>query len=164
MQSRRVFRRALVGTLLAGLLLPMLGWAMPPYGPWYYPNVNWPSPFYHFTSTDGLGAYRVYYPFGNGDSYLVTPADLIWVRRRATTALVEVRVPTVDAAVTVEGVLTTQQGAMRRFATPPLAPGESFVYEIQARWVGAEQVITRTQRVTVRAGQRVVVDFTAAAR
>lgn len=45
------------------------------YGPgyvgslWYWPNVHWPSRSWYMTYNAGPGGYRVFYPYGNDNSY-----------------------------------------------------------------------------------------------
>lgn len=156
--SRRVFGMGLL--LGAGLLVApaaVLAFDLD-FSPW--PNVHWPSPTYHFTYGDQQGNYTVYYPGGMGKSYLVTPADLAWLRNPRT-ALVEVILPDADAVLIVQGKTMATKGTRRRFVSPSLAPGEDYTYELQARWDGAGKPVEQTRRVTVRAGERVTADFTA---
>lgn len=80
---------------------------------------------------------------------------------KETAAQVEVRVP-VGAEVWFDGNKTNQTGAVRQFQSPPLKPGERYAYEVRARWKAAGQDTEETRRVTVRAGDRVTVDFTPA--
>ena len=69
--------------------------------------------------------------------------------------------PTADAQVFFNGVLTQQQGTERAFVSPPLAPGKSYQYQIEARWTENGQTVDQTRSVPVTAGQAAVVDFTA---
>ena len=69
--------------------------------------------------------------------------------------------PSSDAALWLEGAKTKQTGTMREFVSPPLTPGEDYVYEVRARWVdSAGEFVNQTRNVTVRAGQQVMIDFT----
>jgi uncharacterized protein (TIGR03000 family) len=152
-------KRFLFPTFLAGALVVLLTPASGRAQYWYYPNSHWPARDLFFTSGDGMGNYRVYYPMGRGDSYLVQPADLKWVNN-PDTVLVEVRVPTDDSEVTVEGKVMVRQGTVRRYVSPSLVSGARYVYEVRASWVENEVEINETRRISVRAGQRVTVDFT----
>jgi uncharacterized protein (TIGR03000 family) len=57
---------------------------------------------------------------------------------------------------------TTQTGASRQFVSPPLTPGQLYVYDVRVRWNRDGQPAERTQRVTVRAGDRINLDFNSA--
>lgn len=63
------------------------------------------------------------------------------------------------AEVWLEGQKMTQTGNPRVFVSPPLPPGQEFVYSVRVRWreQGEERVQTRT--LSVRAGQRVTARF-----
>jgi uncharacterized protein (TIGR03000 family) len=155
MFGKRLLLQVFLASALAVLLTAAAGRAQY----WYYPNSHWPSRDLYFTSGDGMGNYRVYYPMGRGDSYVVQPADIKWVNN-PDTVLLEVRVPNDDSEVTVEGKVMLRQGNMRRYVSPPLEPGQRYHYEVRASWVENEKEINETRRVEVRAGQRVIVDFT----
>jgi uncharacterized protein (TIGR03000 family) len=80
-----------------------------------------------------------------------------------TTAHIDVRVPA-GTEVWVEGAQTKQTGELRHFVSPPLTPGQEFVYDIRARWTDANgQVVDQTRHVQVHAGSQVVENFTAPA-
>ncbi|HLJ92582.1 MAG TPA: TIGR03000 domain-containing protein [Gemmataceae bacterium] len=72
----------------------------------------------------------------------------------------DVHLPTPDAELWVEGHKTNSTGSWRRFSSPPLAPGERYVYEFHARWLDNGRVVERSRKVPVEAGERVFVDFT----
>jgi uncharacterized protein (TIGR03000 family) len=65
-----------------------------------------------------------------------------------------------EAEVWFNGVKMKQAGTLRHFETPRLTPGESYSYEVRARWVEDGKPITRTETVQVRAGKDVYVDLT----
>lgn len=69
-------------------------------------------------------------------------------------ALLRVLVPA-DADLWFDGRPSTRTGAERLFVTPPLESGHGYVYEIRARWPGANN----TRAVHVRPGDRVTIDF-----
>lgn len=58
-----------------------------------------------------------------------------------------------NAKLTVDGKLTTLTSASRRFATPPLQPGKTYVYTLQAEVEIDGRVSTVTKDVTVEAGK-----------
>jgi uncharacterized protein (TIGR03000 family) len=155
MFGKRFLLQVFLACAAAVLLMPSAGRAQY----WYYPNSHWPARDVYFTSGDGMGNYRVYYPMGRGNSYVVQSADLKWVNN-PDTVLVEVRVPTDDSEVTVEGKVMPRQGTMRRYVSPSLEGGRVYYYEVRASWVQEDKEVNETRRVPVRAGQRVIVDFT----
>src|SRR6266542_2970750 len=131
---------------LAMLATPGTGAAQPFWysGPdgWYYPNVSWPSPAWHFTYAAPGGGYRVFYPGGGGASYVLRP----------TPATLELRLPDGEAAVWLEGTKMAATGTTRNFVTPPLDPGGRFEYEVRARWKDGDREVTQTRTVTILAG------------
>jgi uncharacterized protein (TIGR03000 family) len=72
-------------------------------------------------------------------------------------AEIRVQVPP-DAEVWFDGTRTQQRGFMRRYATPPLSSGEHS-YELKARWLENGREVEKTQKVTVRPGAVVNVQF-----
>jgi uncharacterized protein (TIGR03000 family) len=81
---------------------------------------------------------------------LILPAD--------TTVQLFIQVPE-NATVSIDGAATRQTGTTRQFASPPLAPGKEYSYEVRARWTAAGKTVEQTQNVTVRAGDRLNVTF-----
>jgi len=80
-----------------------------------------------------------------------------------TDALIEVLVPSEDARVWLDGYATTSRGTERRFSSPPLEGGQDYSYLVKASWITDEgQLRTAQRQVPIRAGARVVVDFTQA--
>jgi uncharacterized protein (TIGR03000 family) len=66
-----------------------------------------------------------------------------------------------DAELWFNGTkVTGEEGSVRKFASPPLEPGQRYSYEVRARWQKDGQTITTTREVNVRAGTRINVDFT----
>ncbi len=86
-----------------------------------------------------------------------TPADKA-ASTQEMPVYVEVRTPA-SAEVMFDGAKTTQMGSDRFFVSPPLKPGQSFTYEIKAKWNvnGEEVAVSRT--VPVHAGETVMVDL-----
>jgi uncharacterized protein (TIGR03000 family) len=70
----------------------------------------------------------------------------------------EVRVPA-DASVWVNGVATTQTGAVRPYVSQPLPAGPSYWCEVRATWRQGGRAVTETRQFAFEAGQRRSVDF-----
>jgi uncharacterized protein (TIGR03000 family) len=70
-----------------------------------------------------------------------------------------VRVPS-DAQVWLEDQVTRQIGSVRDFASPELAPGRNYVYDIRAVWQQSGRTVEQTRHVAVHGGSHVTVDFT----
>jgi uncharacterized protein (TIGR03000 family) len=83
------------------------------------------------------------------------PADLT---PQAVT--LEVKVPNPAAEVFVEGGKTRSVGLDRTFVSPKMEAGTRYTYEVMARWTQDGKEVEQTRRVPVRAGEKVVVDFT----
>jgi uncharacterized protein (TIGR03000 family) len=79
-------------------------------------------------------------------------------------AFLNVRLPSPDAEVWVEGDKTRSTGQFREFMSPPLDPDKKYSYEIKARWMENGKEVTRTKKVSVRPNAPTMVDFTAADR
>jgi uncharacterized protein (TIGR03000 family) len=66
-----------------------------------------------------------------------------------------------DATLKVDGALTKQTGAERRFRTPPLKAGQKYTYTIEATWEPNNYTtITRSRKVTIEAGKTTTLDLT----
>jgi len=73
-------------------------------------------------------------------------------------ATVVVKVPE-NAQVWFDNSLTQTTGTERSYETPPLTAGTSYQYEIKARWLQDGKAVERIRNVTIRSGERSVVDF-----
>jgi uncharacterized protein (TIGR03000 family) len=94
-------------------------------------------------------------------SYYYSPSTVRPMSESARAASVDLRVPA-NAEVWVDGSLTSQRGEARTFQTAPFAPGQSFTYDIRARWKDAGgKEVDQTRQVSLQAGQNMKVDFTA---
>ena len=69
---------------------------------------------------------------------------------------------TADAEVWFDGAKTTQSGPDREFLSPALRPGQSYSYDVRARWKDGGREVDRTRRVTFYAGDELTLDFTTA--
>jgi uncharacterized protein (TIGR03000 family) len=73
-------------------------------------------------------------------------------------AAVVVQAP-LDVRITVNGEETARTAAEQTFTTPALEPGQLYAYVFRAEATRNNRTVTRTQRVTVRAGEESRVDF-----
>lgn len=68
-------------------------------------------------------------------------------------ALLDVTLPA-DARLVINDYVTTATSSQRRFFSPPLQPGRDYYYDLRAEVERDGQVLSTTQRVTIRAGER----------
>ena len=113
----------------------------------YAPSVQYSTPSYYYTPSTTIVT-----PEPNIAQASFTQPD--------DRAHLEVRVPAMDAQVLFDGDPTRQQGMDRMFVSPPLTPGKSFTYSIEARWMENGRMVTQSRSVPVSAGQTATVDFT----
>ena len=73
--------------------------------------------------------------------------------------IVIVRLPE-DAKLFAEGKLLVLKTDVRRFVTPPLATDREAISNIRVEYTRAGEVITRTKRVQIRAGDTKTIEFT----
>jgi uncharacterized protein (TIGR03000 family) len=64
-----------------------------------------------------------------------------------------------DVKITVNGHVTARRATEESFLTPKLPAGRPFAYVFQAEAMRDGKKVTRTERITVRAGQKTAVDF-----
>jgi uncharacterized protein (TIGR03000 family) len=82
------------------------------------------------------------------------------VERGARPALIDVFVPE-EARLTFQGTEMRETGGVREFQSPPLLPGRTYTYDIRATWQSEDaRDVTRSKRLTVRAGDHLQLDFT----
>jgi uncharacterized protein (TIGR03000 family) len=113
------------------------------YAPWYYPwdYFGYVAPSYYVPGRE---------PFPILD---LAPT-------RDTAVHMRVMLPASDAEVWFEGQQTQQTGTERDFDSPELMPGKPFIYEIRAHWKDGGRETDQTRKLTVYAGQWLLVDFT----
>jgi uncharacterized protein (TIGR03000 family) len=101
--------------------------------------------------------YIAYYPpvFTDRAPVAAPAAGLTEVDESAT---VEVSVPA-GAELWFDGQKTVQTGTQRSFTTPVLETGNSYHYEVRARWMKDGRQVEETRSVPVFAGARVSVVF-----
>src|SRR5262249_4464224 len=76
----------------------------------------------------------------------------------ASAATIVVNLPA-DAKLSVDDNITQSTSASRVFATPVLDTDKEYTYTLKAEIIRDGKTITRTQRVTVRAGEESRVSF-----
>jgi arylsulfatase len=69
-----------------------------------------------------------------------------------------------DAEIFFDGQPTTQQGAQRRYITPPLTVGEKYTYVVRVRWQDSGRPVEQTRKLELTGGARVRLDFLASAQ
>ena len=175
------------GAALLGVLLTALpafaarpGWSGGGYrggwggynGGWGGYNGGWGG-YYGRGFGIGIGTAPYYDNGYYGPNYVVTPSPTVVVTPDVNTtqssyfapaapddrAHIDVRVPP-DAQVFFDGSPTRQTGEERMFVSPPLDPGRTYNYNIEARWMDNGKMVDQTKTVTVGPGASPVVDFT----
>jgi uncharacterized protein (TIGR03000 family) len=140
-----------------------INWYQGPYPfMWSWQNLNWPARDTFFTYGIGEGTYKVYYPTPNGSGKYFYLTPKAGVSRDDTTAIIELTLPASDADVWFNHVRTSRTGVVRQYHTPPLVEGRDYVYDVMALW-GSRLNEKEVRKVRVRAGDRIIVDFTAPA-
>jgi uncharacterized protein (TIGR03000 family) len=72
-----------------------------------------------------------------------------------------VTLPQVDAELVVEGRTVAGSGLVREVETPPLSPGVTHKYSVEARWQpNTYTTMMRAKTVSFRAGERIAIDLT----
>jgi uncharacterized protein (TIGR03000 family) len=122
-----------------------------PYSSGYYGGYYTPYSAY-YTAPYSV-APQVYQPYYPPDT--VNPASTT----SSTTATVQLILPSPTAEVWFGDYKSNQVGTTRQFATPPLAPGQTYTYEVRATWMVDGQPVTQTRTVRVEAGKTTTVDF-----
>jgi uncharacterized protein (TIGR03000 family) len=139
------------------------------YNPVFMTSINYPGVYGSLTMGVAAREYRSpprmsFYPPADGyalrDPVLATPTrppeD---PKPLADQASVTVHVPR-NAELWFQGERMTKTGTIRDFVTPLLLNNRDYTYDIRAIWRNAEGVeVTRTRHLTVRAGDRLEVDF-----
>jgi len=114
----------------------------------YYSYPTYNSGYYDYSYAPPVTSYQSSYP-----------VDPVPNQPAVTGAPVEVMVPA-TAEVWFDGYLTTQQGTVRVFQTPALQPGQTYSYQVRARWMENGQVHDVTRTLQVREGVPSFLDFT----
>jgi uncharacterized protein (TIGR03000 family) len=139
----------------------------------YHRGGCWSGHYWHRSCNPcyGYGYYPSYSPYAY-PSYagvLYGPADVYsgpmtaqteLAATNGNTATIEVRVPKDDAGVWFDNDKMSQTGLNRVFRSEAFDPNREFSYDVTARWMEGDRQVERTRTVTIRAGQRSLVDFT----
>ncbi len=91
------------------------------------------------------------------------PVELNTARQESPQpALIDVILPA-EATLSFQGIAMNETGGLRAFQSPPLVPGRSYTYDLRATWKTPEgQEVIRNRHLTVRAGERQLVNLTRA--
>jgi uncharacterized protein (TIGR03000 family) len=76
-------------------------------------------------------------------------------------ALVTVDLPDANAQLWFQDKPTGGRGVVREFESPPLVPGQAYVYHLRVRWAQDGGYVEEKRDVSVQAGDRLTVDFRA---
>jgi uncharacterized protein (TIGR03000 family) len=156
-------RNALLIGSLAALLLPGFAPAQQPGGYPYNIQINqgqypyYSSPYLYRTYQDGIWAYHYYPP-----NTIYAPPAPPAARKEAPakqTAVLNIFVPVEDATVWIEGKKTDQKGMKRRFESPLLEHGASYLYEVRVEWMQNGKKVVRSEDIPVRAGRESSLHF-----
>jgi uncharacterized protein (TIGR03000 family) len=140
------------------------GWDGRGYGGGYggYGGYGWGQSGWGYSTAPYYGDSSYYVP---SDSYTTSgyqsfyPPDAGYGRTNDNSAAIQVRVPP-EAKLMFNGKETSQTGSQRYFVTPPLEPGKTFTYEVEATWQDANgKQVRRTREVHVQANQPATVNF-----
>jgi uncharacterized protein (TIGR03000 family) len=129
------------------------GWYTPSYysSP-SYSSFSYPSSYYSSPSTM-TGSYDASDLTSRG--YYGASGNMA---RSDQTVLIHLRVPP-EAEVWFDGTQTQSTGMERDYISPPLQPGQDYVYQMRARWMQNGQEVVKTRDLRVRAGDEMAVDF-----
>lgn len=87
------------------------------------------------------------------------PGPVAAPAQSAGSLVISVRVPQPAAEVFVDGVRMTQTGTDRLFESPPLEAGQTYQYEVTARWIEGGTMREVKKTATGNAGEVVRVEF-----
>lgn len=149
-------------------------YAAPTSLPTYLTSINYPQTYGAYTYGIPPGSYTYgampsgytvapsrFHPFYPLSVPPVLPGTMATSPPVGAVAYVQVRLP-VHADIWFESVKMSQAGSERLFVSPALVPGRTYAYHVRATWTEDGREVTREQRVRLRAGDRLNLDFTAA--
>ncbi len=131
----------------------------------YYPAAYYSSCYGCYGCCGGYGGPVYYSASSLVGKPVVAPASVLPAPSPASVdapATVTVKAPA-DVVVTVNGQATTRRTEAEEFATPSLKAGQTYAYQFRAEATRAGKKVVLEKRVTVQAGQKTEVDFTALA-
>jgi uncharacterized protein (TIGR03000 family) len=76
----------------------------------------------------------------------------------AVSALINVACPS-NADLYFQGMRIGEPGTLRRFTTPELNPLMAYTYDVRAVWMQGGRAVSESQRILVRAGDRLTLTF-----
>lgn len=82
-------------------------------------------------------------------------------KHRGSAALIDVMLPS-NAEVWINNEKTKQTGGIRSFVTPALDPDRDTTFTLKAKWQAGDRTVEETRHITLRAGERVMLDLMAA--
>jgi uncharacterized protein (TIGR03000 family) len=126
-----------------------------------YPLINgayavWPYAIPVTLSGSGLSA-RVN-DFSMRPTPVVTRAYAPSLAPPATAALINVVLPA-SADLWFEGMQIPGSGNLRKFTSPQLNPLNAYTYDVRASWYDNGKMVTQSQRLLVRSGDRLTLTF-----
>jgi uncharacterized protein (TIGR03000 family) len=139
------------------------GFGFPGYWPYYGSDFGGGYPYYGFDSNyfDNPALFAGAGPRPGGDQRFYPPeVENAPYPVESDRALVLVHLPP-DAQLLFQGTETKLTGPARVFRSPPLEFGKTYRYDVQARWLENGKPVEKSRAVTVRAGERFVVDLLA---
>jgi uncharacterized protein (TIGR03000 family) len=74
-------------------------------------------------------------------------------------AHLRIRSPARETELWLNGVRTKQTGAEQRYQTPPITPGETYCYDIKARWTENGNPFEVTRTISLKAAETISVDL-----
>lgn len=131
---------------------------------WGFPSIYYGYDPWYYTPAPIVNYYSMNMPIPRVDpSELlesVTSKRTVEAALRPNQARLQVILPNADAELQIDGEPTTSVGSVRNFDTPELDPGMLHTYTVEAMWKSRGETRRDVRRVDVRAGSRVMVDFT----
>jgi uncharacterized protein (TIGR03000 family) len=127
------------------------------YGRGYGNYDGWNSNYYNASPSYDYSSYY-YAPttptYSATNSYYSAPQQA-----DPNTAMMHMRVPA-NAELFIDNAPTQQRGTERDFVSPPLEANKTYAYNLRIRYTDANgQVVDRTRKVSVRAGDRLNLDL-----
>jgi uncharacterized protein (TIGR03000 family) len=131
-----------------------------PAGPYPYPLGPYAPRRYFFPTAPTYHAMVVPGPMAPGEVPELVPVPGAGVEAPAT---VLVTVPA-NAELWFDGEKTAQTGAQRTFHSPPLPPGNTYVYTVRVRWTEGGKPFEQIQAVALQPGGTARLSFPRAGR
>jgi uncharacterized protein (TIGR03000 family) len=141
---------------------PSYGGGYSPYGgyasarPYYSPGYGGMAGYNY-----GPDAYSLNFPGRSTTQSFYGPSDAL-LTPASDVAQVQIRVADPNAELWFNDTPMRQRGAWRSFESPTLTPGKDYTYDTRVRWTDPASGATKeeTRKITIHAGDRLVMDFT----